>query len=178
VFREVIAVIASPDRPPTEVRDWLAFGAPDHNVPIEGVWNRLFSPWAASARSAAERLVNEIAAQRRTMIVAEYDASTQHETARSQRWLRVKADHLCGTFIAPTRDLFNEPEPGPAWRREQDPMKRLVSYGTDRNVTGSKRREASDSLDVFRAMHAANAAPGPIVSRPAGMLMLVPRDAR
>ena len=56
-------------------------------------------------------------------------------------------------------------------------MTRLVSFATDRDVTGSKRREANDALNTFRAMQAANVTPGPIVSRPIGMLMLVPRDA-
>jgi hypothetical protein len=49
-----------------------------------------------------------------------------------------------------------------------------VSFATDRDVTVSKRREANDALATFRAMQAANTPPGPIVSRPIGMLMLVP----
>jgi len=177
VFREIVAVIASPNRPPAECRDWLAFGTQDHGCSIEGVWQRLFSHWAAAARSAAEHLANQIAFQRHTTILADYEASTKQETARSQHWLRVTADQLCGTFVAPTRDLFGEPESGPVWRRQQDPATRLVSFATDRDVSGSKRREANDALDAFRVMQAANATPGRIVSRPIGILMLVPRDA-
>jgi hypothetical protein len=89
----------------------------------------------------------------------------------------VKADQLCGTFIAPTRDLFGEPETGPIWRRQQDPSTRLVSFAIDRDVTAPKRREANDALTTFRAMQAANTPPGAIVSRAIGMLMLVPIDA-
>ena len=177
VFREIVAVIATPNCPPAERRDWLALGNKDHVSPHEAVWNPLFSSWAASARSAAEHVVSQIASQRHMTFVADYEAATQQETTRSQQWLRVKADQLCGTFIASTRDLFDEPETGPIWRRQQDPSTRLVSFATDRDVTVSKRREANDALATFRAMQAANTPPGPIVSRPIGMLMLVPRDA-
>jgi hypothetical protein len=122
-------------------------------------------------------LVSQIASLRHTTFVTDYQVATQQETARSQHWLRVKADQLCGPFIAPTRDLFDAPETGPIWRRQQDPSMRLVSFATDRDVTVSKRREANDALATFRAMQAANTPPGPVVTRPFGMLMLVPRDA-
>jgi hypothetical protein len=174
VFREIIAVIATPNCPPAECNDWLAFGTHNHAFLHDAVWNRLFSPWAASARSAADHVVGQIASQRHTSFVADYHAATQQETTRSQLWLRVKADQLCGTFIAPIRDLFDAPEIGPIWRRQQDPLTRLVSFASDRDVTVSKRREANDALGTFRAMQAANTPPGPIVSRPIGMLMLVP----
>jgi hypothetical protein len=122
-------------------------------------------------------LAGQIAAERHATFLADYQAATQQETTRSLHWLRVKADQLCGPFISPTRDLFGEPEIGPIWRRQQDPSTRLVSFATDRDVTVSKRREANDALAIFRTMEAANTTPGPIESRPIGMLMLVPRDA-
>ena len=177
VFREMIAVIASPDRPPTVCKDWLALGTQDELFPSHALCNHLFSPWAASARSEADQVVGQIACQRHTTFVANYQAAIERETTRSQRWLLAKADQLCGTYAAPTRDLFGEPEPGLSWRREQNPRTRLVSFATDRDVTVSKRREANDALDTFRAMQAAYAVPGPIASRPIGMLMLVPRSA-
>jgi superfamily II DNA or RNA helicase len=177
VFRAMVALIASPDRPPAECKDWLAFGTQDHSCAFAEVWDRLFSPWAASARSAAEVAINQIASRRHATFLAEFEASTQKEAARSRHWLQVKADQLCGTFIAPTRDLFGEAKTGPMWRRQQDPVSRLISFGTDRDVIAPKRRDANDALDTFRAMQAANAMPGPIVSRPIGMLMLVPGDA-
>jgi hypothetical protein len=177
VFRHIIAVIAHPNCPVAECTDWLAFGTRDDFWPRESVWDRLFSPWVAAARSAADLLVGRIASARHTNFVAEYHAGAQQEATRSQHWLRVKADQLCGTFKAPTGDLFGEPEPGPMWRRQADPSARLVSFAIDRDVPVSKRREANDTLETFRAMQAANTVPGPIVSRPIGMLMLVPRDA-
>ena len=66
-------------------------------------------------------MADQIASQHHATFLAEYEASTQQQTSRSRHWLQVKADQLCGTFIAPTRDLFGEPESGPIWRRQQDP---------------------------------------------------------
>jgi hypothetical protein len=122
-------------------------------------------------------MVGQIASQHHARFLAEFEASAQQEIGRSLHWLRVKADQLCGRFVAPTPDLFGEPESGPVWRRQDDPVTRLVSFATDRDVTGPKRREANDALNTFRAMQAANPTPGPIAFRPIGMLMLVPRDA-
>ncbi|HEX3995184.1 MAG TPA: helicase-related protein [Acetobacteraceae bacterium] len=177
VFREMVAVLASPDRPPEECRDWLALGTQGHFFPSDGVWHRLFSPWADVARSAAEHVVAQIASRRYATFVAEYEATSQQETVRSRHWLRVKADQLCGTFIAPTRDLFGAAASGPIWQHQEDPVTRLVSFATNRDVTGSKRREANDALDTFRAMQAASGKPSTVVSRAIGMLMLVPADA-
>jgi hypothetical protein len=177
VLREMVAIIAGPNRPPAECVEWLGLRTTDHHSPHDEVWNKLFSPWAASARSAAGVVADQIASQRHARFLAEFAGSRQQESARSRHWLQVKADQLCGTFAAPTRDLFGEPESGPIWRRQQDSMTRLVSFATGPDVTVSKRREANDVLDTFRAMQAANTPPGPIMWRPIGMLMLVPRDA-
>jgi hypothetical protein len=32
VFRQIIAILASPDRPPVEISHWLAFGAAEHAI--------------------------------------------------------------------------------------------------------------------------------------------------
>ena len=175
-FREIVAIVARPNRPPVECKNWLAFGDQDHACAQEAVWNRLFSPWAASAQEAADQVIGELASQRHAQFVADQQAAAQQETTRLQHWLRVKADQLCGTFVAPTGDLFGEPAAGPIWRRQQDPLTRLLSFAIERDVSVSKRREANDVLATFRAMQAANPASGMIASRPIGMLMLVPRD--
>jgi hypothetical protein len=177
VFRKIIAVTTSPGRPPTEASDWLNFGASDLRVAHNGIWSRLFASWAESARSEAALLVGRIASQTFETFVAQYEASRLEESVRLQHWLRVKADRLCGRFLAATDDLFGAPEPGPAWRRQHDPMARLVSFATDRDVPAPKRREANETLETFRAVQPPKAMPGPVLSRPIGMLMLVPRDA-
>jgi superfamily II DNA or RNA helicase len=177
VFREIIAVSASPGRPPVEISHWLVPGIPDHPVPRDGIWNHMFSYWAESAQAEAGLLVGQVASQRHATFLEEHETSEREESMRMQRWLRVKADLLCGTFVAPTGDLFGETVSGSIWRRQQDPTTRLVSFATDRDMPVPKRREANEALETFRAMRRTDARPGPIVSRPIGMLMLVPRDA-
>jgi hypothetical protein len=176
VFREIIAVMTRPDRPPSESVQWLSLGAHEHSVANGGVWDRLFAVWAEEARPEAELLAGRIASQRYTAFVARYEALRQEETTRSRHWLRVKADHLCGPFIPPTADLFGVAEPGPVWRTQEDPASRLISLATCRDIPVSKRRDANDALEIFRSIEPSDAMPGPIVSRPIGMLMLVPRD--
>jgi superfamily II DNA or RNA helicase len=176
VFREIIAVMTRPDRPPSESVQWLSLGAHEHSVANGGVWDRLFAVWAEEARPEAELLAGRIASQRYTAFVARYEALRQEETTRSRHWLRLKADLLCGPFIPPTADLFGAAEPGPVWRTQEDPASRLISLATCRDIPVSKRRDANDALEIFRSIEPSDAMPGPIVSRPIGMLMLVPRD--
>ena len=96
---------------------------------------------------------------------------------RSQRWLRVKADLLCGTFAPPMEDLFGASKPVPLWRSQEEPKIRLISLATDPETSDHRRRAAGDALETFQKMEALGVTPGPIMSRPIGMLMLVPRDA-
>jgi hypothetical protein len=174
-LREIVAVIARPDRPPRECDQWLNLGIP--GAPVDAVWDRLFSYWASPARADAELFADRIAAQKHAAFVARYEDLRREETARVREWLRIKADLLCGTFIAPTSDLFGKADAGPIWRVQEDPATRLVSFATCREMPGSKRREANETLEIFRQIEPSNAMPGAIVARPIGMLMLVPRDA-
>jgi superfamily II DNA or RNA helicase len=176
VFRQIIAVIARQDRPPVQLRDWLAHGAPEHAVANNEIWDKLFASWAASAQSACELLVSQIASEQHTLFVARYDASNAEEIARSMRWLRVKANQLCGPFVAPTGDLFGDPLPESSRHDPEDPLSRLVSLAADSKTPESKRREANDALETFRAIGPPEAAPGPIECHPVGLLMLVPKD--
>ncbi len=176
-FREIIAVIASPDRAPAECDQWMVFSTLEPPVPDTKIWDRSFASWAERGRSESESVATRAGSKIHAAFVARYDALRQQETARSRRWLRAKADLLCGKFIPPTDDLFGEPGSGPVWRSQEDPASRLVSFATDPDVTGSKRREANDTLETFQAIEPSNAEPAPITCRAVGMLMLVPKDA-
>jgi hypothetical protein len=177
MFREIIAVIARPDHPPIESSRWLALGVPEHTAPREALWDRLFAPWVEVARLETEAFAAQIASRRHHTFVARYEALRQHDTARSRRWLRVRADLLCGPFVTPTGDLFGGSDPGPIWRSQEDPATRLISLATGHDIPASKRREANEALETFQAIEPSNAMPGPFVCRQIGLLMLVPRDA-
>ena len=55
-------------------------------------------------------------------------------------------------------------------------MARLISLATCPETSVSKRREANEALETFRTINPPAVMPGPVVSCPIGMLMLVPRD--
>ncbi len=175
VFRRVIAILATPGQPPLECHDWLSLGHPSRAIPGAGVWDRYF-PESDAMRAEAETLVTRIMAREHAALLEQWTAWREAETARWQRWLRARATLLCGSFTPPTGDLFGTPETGPAWQREEDPGARLVSFATDPAVPQAKRREASETLEVFQEARAADAMPGPFVPRPLGVLMLVPDD--
>jgi superfamily II DNA or RNA helicase len=174
---QIIAVMAKPDRPPVEIDEWLSLGISSCTVPGEDIWDRLFALWAGPAISAAEQLASRIAARKREAYVAQYEASNNEEIARATNWLRAKADLLCGPLAHPTGDLFDEPEPGPAWRHREEPLTRLISLATDPDVAASRRREANDTIAIYHAREPSGAVPNPIMAYPIGMLMLVPVDA-
>jgi superfamily II DNA or RNA helicase len=174
MFRQMIGVIATPNHPPVETSEWLDLGSV---IPGAAVWDRLFASWSTTAQSRSARLVDRIASEKHAAFAARFEASRQDETERSRRWLRVTADLLCGPFLPPTADLFGAATSEPAWRLLEDPTSRLISIATDPAVAGPKRRAANDALETFRTMQRSDVRPGPIRSRPVGMLMLVPHDA-
>jgi ERCC4-related helicase len=178
MLREIVAVMARPDHPPTEIIQWITLGASGPNPPFDRVWDRLFASWAGEAWQESERLVSTIASRKREVFVARHNTSNDRELAQTNRWLRVKANQLCGSYVAPTGDLFGDPDPSsPDWRRKEDPLARLVSLATDPAIPGSKRREANDVLQIARANEPSRQASAEIVTQPIGMLMLVPKDA-
>jgi hypothetical protein len=177
MFRQIVALMTTPDRPPTEISQWWNLGASEHTIHQEAVWHRLFASWAEKAQSLSEELIDQIASERHARFVVQYEALKQEEIARSRHWLRIKADLLCGAFVPPTGDLFGEPEPGPGWRSREDPTTRLVAMATDPEVPSAKRRSANETLEILRTMERSGMAPGPILVRPIGMLMIVPDHA-
>lgn len=173
-FREVIAVMARPDYPPVESDQWTGLGTPEHSVSEAAIWDHQFAYWADKARLDSEALVSRIGLQRHEAFVERFEAMRHEGTGRSRHWLRVKADLMCGTFVPLTGDLFGGTVSGPKWRFQEDPMTRLISLATCPETPPSKRREANETLETFRTIELPNAMPGPIVSRPIGLLMLVP----
>ncbi len=177
VFRETIAVMARPDRSPVELSEWLNQDPSEPDQQENRIWDRLFSSWAGPARVQSESLVASIASRKHQAFMARHETLKQGEIARSRRWLRVKCDLLCGSFVAPTGDLFGAPSPGPAWRFQEDRLGRLVSFANDRDTPDPKRRQANEAIEIFRNLESSQVMPGPVSIRPIGLLMLVPAYA-
>jgi hypothetical protein len=174
VFRQVIGILATPDRQPVELDHWPGLDISELADPEDQIWDRLFACWSGPARSKSEDLLSGIASRKQETFVAHYEELRQQQIARSRRWLRVRANHLCGLFTPMTGDLFGASDTEPAWRHQRDPLTRLISYATSPETPVGKRREANDVLEAFRGMEPSAAKPSTVVSRPLGMLMLVP----
>jgi hypothetical protein len=175
MFRQVIAIMAEPDRPPVEINEWLTFDTAE--ISYNDAWDRWFESWASPILPQCREIASTIAKRRQGEFDQKLKTSKQQEMGRIRRWLGVRANLLCGSFVPATADLFGAPQTGPVWRRQKDPLARLTSFAADPESPASKRREANDTLDLFRAIEAHDAVPGPILTRPLGMLMLVPKDA-
>ncbi len=177
VFRHIVAIAVEPGRSPIEMSVWLDQAEPGPRLSSDGIWDRLFASWAGPARARSETLAAEIASRDHRAFVERHETMKHHEVDRSNRWLRTQCDRLCGSFVTPTYDLFGAPPAGPEWRHRDDPHVRLLSFATDPETTGPKRREANDILEAFRMIEPSSAAPDTVVTRPIGILMLVPEDA-
>jgi superfamily II DNA or RNA helicase len=177
VFREIVAVLIRPDRLPVEFSQWLSFGASDHVVSAANVWDNFFEFWAPPADSDIEVLISGIASRRYKAFIERYQSLRQAQTDQARRWLMVRSERLCGAFMPPTGDLFGGSKSEPSWRDQNDPLLRLIAFATDPDVPAPKRRDANETLEVFHANGSSDASPDAIVTRPVGMLMLVPGNA-
>jgi hypothetical protein len=177
VFRETVAVLLRPDRVPIEFSEWLNFGAPEHAVSAVNVWDDLFETWAASVEPDVDALISAIASRRHEAFIERYQSLRQARLDQARRWLMVRSERVCGTFMPQTGDLFGGSNPDPGWREQNDPLLRLIAFATDPEVPAPKRRDANEALEVFHANGALDSSPGPIVTRSVGLLMLVPGNA-
>lgn len=176
LFRRVIAVLARSGQSPVACDDWMSL-AREAVDPPDGYWNRTFRAWSEEALSRSSILVNEMVKNREAAFRMAREASVQAERARLAEWIAARGDALCGERVPLVPDLFGVQPSGPAWRHMTDPVDRLVSFASASETSGARRREANETLEIWRAAETRWAAPDPAMSRPIGLLMLVPDDA-
>ncbi len=172
MFRRTIGVIAGPGAPPAVSDDYLSMAVSD----ARPAWPR-FRTWSGTARREAAALVSDIADQEYRKFAARHAASRTLRATRTQNWLRIRTNMLCGAFVPPTEDLFGGSERDPPWRHRDDPRERLAAYAIDPEVQAARRRQANEVLDIARTLDAEESEPGAVQCRPIGMLMLIPNDA-
>jgi hypothetical protein len=161
----------------TEPESWLRLATPDRAIPQAGLWQRMFASWVPKLRPRAEKLA-AVAMDR----MANEFARTQcdradRELADLQRWLRLRADDICGAYVPRTADLFGFAPVVPAWRSLPAPLDRLAAFAADADNPPSRRREASSTVALCRRRadeRAGRIALSPPRLQPIGMLMLVP----
>jgi hypothetical protein len=82
----------------------------------------------------------------------------QSEEADLDRWLRARAEDLCGAEFDPQLGLGfgSGTEPGPrpddvpTWRISGDPSARLGSFKADSSQTPARRQEADGVLQIYQ----------------------------
>jgi hypothetical protein len=154
--------------------DWAAMGdGSDSPSP----WHTQFAAWArprlpeaeAAAMALASRLAQTFLTDRRTR--ADRDASDL------ARWMRQRADALCGPPEPRTHDLFTPTPVALDWRSEPAPHRRLALYAADPATTAARRQAANELLALDqdrRAQAERRLALGAPVLRPLGLLMRLP----
>jgi superfamily II DNA or RNA helicase len=179
-LQRIIVVLLPQSGPPVELADpelWLRLAAADRTIPTEGLWERRFASWLPKRQPHAEK----VAARVMHRVAAEF-AKTQgdraeREAADLQRWLRLRADDICGAHVPRTADLFGFAPVLPDWKSLAAPLDRLAAFAADANNPPAARREANSAVTLFqrrgeeRQNRVALSAPR---LRPMGMLLLVP----
>jgi hypothetical protein len=181
-IQRTIAVLVPKSGAAVEVpqtQRWLQLADNGREIPLAGLWRGLFADWAgrckadaeAVAATAMQRMAAEFAATRRGIM--------DREAAELERWLRLRADGICGAFVQRTADLFSAAPVGPDWQLLNEPLDRLAAFAADGSNPSGRRREADSVVSLFMRRgkeREARAAVSPPLLLPAGMLMLVPSD--
>ncbi|HVC60599.1 MAG TPA: helicase-related protein [Acetobacteraceae bacterium] len=181
--QRVIAVLLPASGPPAEIAKaecWLRLAAHDRAIPADGLWQQLFASWVPGRRPLAEQLV----AASMDRMAADFAVTLRHraglEVAGLQRWLRLRADDICGVHVPHTADLFGTAPVLPGWKSLSAPLDRLAAFAADADNPPARRREANSAVALFQRRgdeRQSRAVLSPPRLRPIGMLLLVPDGA-
>lgn len=182
-FERVLAVRVARGSAPLVLSDhtqWEPLTRPERAVFVERTWSAWFSGWADAAREHAREAAAAAFRGLADVLLAEHEASLQHEQRQLDGWLRSRADELCGPQGLGTRDLFSGQVDAPAWTYLEVPAERLAAFATDRDVHVNRRREAEVVLNLDQRRRAEldrRRRLDPPSIAPLGLLLLVPREA-
>lgn len=188
-LERVIAVRVGESGEPTvllDPADWQPLAATDRAVPTAGAWERHFAGWGEGARAAAEQAAREAFANLADAFSEEHGRSIASEREELTRWLRLRAEELCGRVELQTGDLFGsgapEARPDPsAWRALEGPRERLAGFAKDPTQPLARRREAEGVLRLHDGRVQDLARRGrlaPPAVTPLGLLLLVPAKGK
>jgi superfamily II DNA or RNA helicase len=179
-LQRIITVLVPESGGPAEILEperWLHMADKGREIPSANVWHERFAVWAphrqADAVSVATTAMQRMAAEFGSV----RGGAAEREAAELERWLRLRADDICGAFVPRTADLFGAMPPGPDWLSLSAPLDRLAAFAAAGGNPPARRREADSVIELFqrrtRERHARSALSPPILL-PVGMLMLVP----
>ena len=182
-LQRVIAVLLPESGPAVEISQserWLPMAAADRAIAADGIWQYCFARWLPRRRPQAEKLAAAIMQR-----VAAGFADTQRQCADRdiaalQRWLKLRADDICGAHVVRTADLFGTAPDLPPWKSLNGPLDRLAAFAADADNAAAKRREANSAVALYRRrceVGTADLALSPPRLQPIGMLLLVPEGS-
>jgi hypothetical protein len=180
-LQRIIGVLLPKSGPPAELAEpeaWLRLAEPDRAIPPEGEWQRAFASWVPKRTRQAEK----VAAATGDRMAAEFVTAQRHaaerEAADLQRWLRLRADDICGVYAPRTADLFGLAPTLPGWKSLSAPLDRLAAFAADTDNPPARRREANSAVALFQRRREEREKSSTLMSparvRPIGMLLLVP----
>jgi hypothetical protein len=156
---------------------WLRLADKDRAIPPAGLWRGLFAGWAVRRQADAEAVATSAMQRMAAEFAAAHRDASERETAELERWLRLRADDICGAFVPRTADLFGADPTCPDWQLLAEPLDRLAAFSADGGNPPGRRREADSVVALFRRRSKERGERGtlsPPTLLPAGMLMLVP----
>ena len=179
-LQRVIAVLLPISGPPVELAEpesWLRMAAEDRAIPPEELWQRMFASWVPDRMPLVQALAVAAMDREAAALAGAQRDCAEREVADLQRWLRLRADDICGEHLALTPDLFGEGPVLPGWKTLLAPVDRLAAFATDADNAPARRREANSVVALFQRRgqeRERRTALSPPRLRPIGMLLLVP----
>jgi superfamily II DNA or RNA helicase len=179
-IQRMIAVLAPVSGAAVEIlqsEQWLRLADNDRKIPSAGLWHDLFAGSAARCQTDAEAVATAAMQRFAVVFAATRRCAVDREAAELERWLRLRADGICGAFVARTADLFGMVPSCPDWQLLAEPLDRLAAFAADGANPSGRRREADSVVSLFQRRACERKARAPL-SPPmlllAGILMLVP----
>jgi hypothetical protein len=179
-IQRMIAVLVPVSGAAVEIpraEQWLRLADNDREIPSAGLWRDLFAAWAVRCQADAETVATAAFQRMAVAFAAMRRGATDSEASELERWLRLRADSICGAFVPRTADLFGAVPTGPDWQLLAAPLDRLAAYVADGGNPSGRRREADSVVSLFQRRASEREGRGPVsppILIPAGMLMLVP----
>jgi hypothetical protein len=181
-FQRIIAVLLPKSGDAVEVSEparWLHM-AEGRWPSLSEPWHRLFANWLPRRQIVAEAVAAAAMRRDAERFAIDHQHRTDREAVDLGRWLRGRADAICGVFIPRTGDLFGAALPGADWQVSSEPIDRLAAFAADGDNPPNRRREANSAVELFQRRcteHEGRATLSPPFLRLIGMLMLVPVDS-
>ena len=152
-IQRMIAVLVPVSGAAVEIpraEQWLRLADNDREIPAAGLWCDLFAGWAACRQADAEAVARAVLQRMAVAFAATRRDAIDREASELERWLRLRADDICGAFVPRTADLFGAVPADPDWQLLAAPLDRLAAFAADGGNPSGRRREADSVVSLFR----------------------------